>query len=88
MTNAAMQLLGGNGYSREHPLERMLRDARMFTFGGGSSRDSAHWHRFTHSGTTIATAPRTVGRIANPPTTSAGLIRRNLVARASGMSGR
>ncbi|MCO5195143.1 MAG: acyl-CoA dehydrogenase family protein [Anaerolineae bacterium] len=37
VTNAAMQLLGGNGYSREHPLERMLRDARMFTFGGGSS---------------------------------------------------
>jgi alkylation response protein AidB-like acyl-CoA dehydrogenase len=37
VTNAAMQLLGGNGYSRDHPLERMLRDARMFTFGGGSS---------------------------------------------------
>lgn len=37
VTNAAMQVMGGNGYSREHPVERMMRDARMFTLGGGTS---------------------------------------------------
>ncbi|MFQ5398621.1 MAG: acyl-CoA dehydrogenase family protein [Anaerolineae bacterium] len=37
VTSGAMQLMGGNGYSREHPVERMFRDARMFTFGGGST---------------------------------------------------
>ncbi len=36
VTNAAIQLMGGNGYSREHPLERMFRDARAFTLAGGS----------------------------------------------------
>jgi len=37
VTNMAMQIMGGNGYSREYPLERFLRDARMFTFGGGTT---------------------------------------------------
>jgi len=37
VTNTAMQLLGGNGYSRDYPVERMMRDARMFTFGGGTT---------------------------------------------------
>lgn len=37
VTSDAMQLMGGNGYSREHPIERMFRDARMFTLAGGSS---------------------------------------------------
>jgi alkylation response protein AidB-like acyl-CoA dehydrogenase len=37
VTSDAMQLIGGNGYSREHPLERMFRDARMFTLGGGTT---------------------------------------------------
>lgn len=33
----ALQLLGGNGYSREYPLERMARDARITTIYEGTS---------------------------------------------------
>lgn len=37
VTNEALQLFGANGYGRELPLERMVRDARMFTLGGGTT---------------------------------------------------
>jgi 3-sulfinopropanoyl-CoA desulfinase len=37
VTNEALQLFGANGYGRELPLERMVRDARMFTIGGGTA---------------------------------------------------
>ncbi len=33
----AMQIHGAMGYSRNLPLERMARDARMFTIGGGTA---------------------------------------------------
>ncbi|RIK46678.1 MAG: acyl-CoA dehydrogenase [Chloroflexi bacterium] len=36
--NTALQVLGGNGYSRNWPVERMVRDARMFTIGGGTTQ--------------------------------------------------
>ena len=36
VTNDALQLHGANGYGRDLPLERMCRDARMFTIGGGT----------------------------------------------------
>jgi 3-sulfinopropanoyl-CoA desulfinase len=36
VTNDALQLHGAAGYSRNRPLERMVRDARMFTIGGGT----------------------------------------------------
>ncbi len=36
VTSQALQVFGGDGYSRERPLERMLRDVRMFTIGGGT----------------------------------------------------
>jgi alkylation response protein AidB-like acyl-CoA dehydrogenase len=36
VTNDALQVLGASGYSRDLPLERMVRDARMFTIGGGT----------------------------------------------------
>lgn len=36
VTNAAIQLLGAEGYGRHHPLERMARDARAFTIAGGT----------------------------------------------------
>lgn len=36
VTNDALQIFGANGYSREFPLERMVRDARMFTIAGGT----------------------------------------------------
>ncbi len=38
ITNDALQLFGAAGYSRERPLERMVRDARMFTIGGGTAQ--------------------------------------------------
>ena len=38
VTNDALQLHGAAGYSRNLPVERMLRDARMFTIGGGTAQ--------------------------------------------------
>ena len=38
VTNDALQLFGASGYSRNRPLERMVRDARMFTIGGGTAQ--------------------------------------------------
>ncbi|MGE0611504.1 MAG: acyl-CoA dehydrogenase family protein [Hyphomicrobiales bacterium] len=37
VTNAALQIHGAAGYSCDLPLERMARDARMFTIGGGTT---------------------------------------------------
>ena len=37
VTSNAIQMMGGNGYSREHPVERMFRDARAVTLAGGSA---------------------------------------------------
>ena len=34
----ALQLFGASGYSRDLPLERMYRDVRMFTIGGGTAQ--------------------------------------------------
>jgi 3-sulfinopropanoyl-CoA desulfinase len=36
VTNDALQILGATGYSRECPVERMVRDARMFAIAGGT----------------------------------------------------
>lgn len=38
VTNDALQLHGARGYSRNNKVERMLRDARMFTIGGGTAQ--------------------------------------------------
>ncbi len=38
VTNAALQIWGAAGYSRENPLERMVRDARMFAIAGGTAQ--------------------------------------------------
>ncbi|MGI9385729.1 MAG: acyl-CoA dehydrogenase family protein, partial [Methyloligellaceae bacterium] len=38
VTSDALQLFGAPGYSRNLPLERMARDARMFTIGGGTAQ--------------------------------------------------
>ncbi len=38
VTNDALQVHGARGYSRRWPLERMCRDARMFTIGGGTAQ--------------------------------------------------
>ena len=36
-TQCAMQILGGNGYTREFPVERMNRDAKIYTIFEGTS---------------------------------------------------
>jgi acyl-CoA dehydrogenase len=36
-TERAIQILGGNGYTREFPVERMHRDAKIFTIFEGTS---------------------------------------------------
>ena len=38
IVNDALQIFGARGYSRELPLERMARDVRMFTIGGGTAQ--------------------------------------------------
>ena len=38
VSNDALQVFGAAGYSRNLPLERMVRDARMFTIGGGTAQ--------------------------------------------------
>jgi len=38
ITNDALQVFGAAGYSRNRPPERMVRDARMFTIGGGTAQ--------------------------------------------------
>ena len=38
IVNDALQLHGARGYSRDLPLERMARDVRMFTIGGGTAQ--------------------------------------------------
>ena len=37
VTEQALQILGGNGYTREYPVERMHRDAKIFTIFEGTS---------------------------------------------------
>ncbi len=38
VSNDALQMHGAMGYSRNLPIERMVRDARMFTIGGGTAQ--------------------------------------------------
>jgi acyl-CoA dehydrogenase len=37
VTDRAMQILGGNGYTREYPVERLHRDAKIYTIFEGTS---------------------------------------------------
>jgi butyryl-CoA dehydrogenase len=36
-TKNAVQIFGGNGYSREYPVERYMRDAKLCEIGEGTS---------------------------------------------------
>lgn len=38
VTNQALQLFGARGYSRNYPMERAVRDSRMFTIAGGTAQ--------------------------------------------------
>ena len=37
VTNEALQIHGHRGYMRSYPLERMVRDARGYAVGGGTT---------------------------------------------------
>ena len=37
ITLDAIQILGGNGYTKDYPVERLLRDAKLFEIGAGTS---------------------------------------------------
>jgi alkylation response protein AidB-like acyl-CoA dehydrogenase len=37
VTEKALQILGGNGFTREYPVERMARDAKIYTIFEGTS---------------------------------------------------
>ena len=41
----AIQLLGGNGYVNDYPTGRLLRDAKLYEIGAGTSRDPPHADR-------------------------------------------
>ena len=38
VTNDALQIWGSAGYARDNPMERLVRDARMFTIAGGTAQ--------------------------------------------------
>ena len=38
VVNDALQMFGARGYGGDEPLERMYRDVRMFTIGGGTAQ--------------------------------------------------
>ena len=44
VTEKAVQILGGAGYLRDHPVERWYRDAKIYTIFEGTSRDPATGH--------------------------------------------
>lgn len=37
VADEAIQTLGGNGYINEYPTGRILRDAKLYTIGGGTN---------------------------------------------------
>ena len=45
VTEQAIQILGGNGYTREYPVERWHRDAKIFTIFEGTSEIQRMTHR-------------------------------------------
>eukprot|EP00753_Platysulcus_tardus_P019941 PLAT7648.2.p2 GENE.PLAT7648.2~~PLAT7648.2.p2 ORF type:complete len:119 (+),score=54.97 PLAT7648.2:38-358(+) len=36
VASAAVQALGGNGYTADYPVERIMRDAKLLNIGGGT----------------------------------------------------
>ena len=38
VTSRAVQIFGGYGYTKEFPVERYMRDAKLFEIGGGTSQ--------------------------------------------------
>jgi len=42
ITLDAIQLLGGYGYTKDFPVERFMRDAKLMQIGGGTSEIQQH----------------------------------------------
>ena len=38
MTTDAVQIFGGNGYSKEYPVEKLMRDAKIFQIFEGTNQ--------------------------------------------------
>jgi butyryl-CoA dehydrogenase len=38
ITTDCVQLLGGHGYMKDHPVERMMREAKLWAIGGGTTQ--------------------------------------------------
>lgn len=45
VTTNAVQIFGGYGYSREYPVEKMMRDAKITQIYEGTNQGSVHGHR-------------------------------------------
>ena len=43
MALEAVQVLGGNGYINDYPTGRLLRDAKLYEIGAGTSEIEAEW---------------------------------------------
>ena len=41
----AVQIFGGYGYTKEYPVEKLMRDAKLLQIYEGTSADPAHGHR-------------------------------------------
>ena len=48
VTRRAVQLFGGYGYTREYPVERMMRDAKITEIYEGTSEGPAYGHLPCH----------------------------------------
>ena len=44
ITLDAIQILGGNGYTKDYPVERLLRDAKLYEIGAGTSETVSYTH--------------------------------------------
>ena len=44
MTRRCLQLFGGYGYTRDYPIERMMRDAKITEIYEGTSEVMTHGH--------------------------------------------
>jgi alkylation response protein AidB-like acyl-CoA dehydrogenase len=60
----AMQVMGGSGYCKEYPVERLWRDAKLLEIGGGTLE--AHQKNLTKdlTGRHVATRSRSAGERA------------------------
>jgi 3-sulfinopropanoyl-CoA desulfinase len=64
VTNDALQVWGAAGYSRDNPMERMVRDARMFAIAGGTAQVLRNLVAEGTLGVKLPLRPEQAGRLA------------------------